>query len=128
MKTHIIDVSGKRLGKIATRAAVLLKGKHKPSYLPHIYSGDKVIIVNSDNLDVESHKAGSKKYWHYSGYPGGISSITLDKLFKKNSREVIRKAIYGMLPKNRLRNIMLNNLEIHKDDPVSEKKRIEETN
>lgn len=128
MKTHIIDVSGKRLGKIATRAAVLLKGKHKPSYLPHIYSGDKVIIVNSDNLDVESHKAGNKKYWHYSGYPGGISSITLGKLFKKNSREVIRKAIYGMLPKNRLRNIMLNNLEIHKNDPVSEKKRVEETN
>lgn len=126
MNTHIIDVSGKRLGKIATQIAILLKGKHKATYLPHVFSGDKVTVINSNDLDIESHKADSKKYFHYSGYPGGISSITLQKLFGKDSRLVIRKAVYGMLPKNRLRRIMLNNLEIYKNDPVSEEKRREE--
>lgn len=121
-KTHIIDVSGKRLGKVATQVVVLLKGKHKASYLPYKYEGDKVVIVNSDHLDIETKKAEVKIYHRYSGYPGGISSISLEKLFKKNSREVVRQAVYGMLPKNRLRRLMLNNLEIHKNNPVSEKR------
>lgn len=123
MKTHIIDVSGKRLGKIATQIAVLLKGKHKASYVPYMISGDKVVVVNADSLDVEGKKAKNKVYFHYSGYPGGITAITLQKQFKKDSREVIRKAIYGMLPKNRLRSKMLNNLEIYKNDPIAEEKR-----
>lgn len=122
MKTHIIDVTGKRLGKVATQVAVLLKGKHKASYLPHVYDGDKVVIVNSDQLDIETKKSEVKMYHRYSGYPGGITSISLEKLFKKDSREVVRQAIYGMLPKNRLRKLMLKNLEIHKNNPVSEKR------
>lgn len=126
MTTQIIDVSGKRLGKIAAEIAVLLKGKHKANYLPNVFSGEKVIVVNSDQLDIEPHKAETKKYFHYSGYPGGISEISLKKLFAKDSRKVIWNAVYGMLPKNKLRNVMLKNLEICKDDPISEKKRRDE--
>lgn len=115
MKTQIVDATGKRLGKIATHVAVLLKGKNKASYVPNVVCGDKVVIINIDDLDIDPKKAKGKKYHHYSGYPGGITSITLQKLFKKDSRQVVRKAIYGMLPKNKLRTKMLRNLELYKD-------------
>lgn len=123
MKTHIIDASGKRLGKLAVEAAVLLKGKNKATFTPNILSGDKVVIINTNNLDVDGKKSEKKMYHRYSGYPGGITTTSLKKLFLKDSREVIRKAVYGMLPKNRLRAKMLNNLRIYKNEmPASRPK------
>lgn len=119
MKTHIIDASGKRLGKLATEVAVLLKGKNKPTFTPNVLNSDKVVIVNTNNLDVDGKKSEKKMYHRYSGYPGGITTTSLKKLFQKDSREVIRKAVYGMLPKNKLRAKMLNNLEMYKNDMPS---------
>lgn len=128
MNTHIVDVTGKRLGKIATQIAVLLKGKDKPSYTPNILNKDKIVVINTDNLDIEVKKSKGKMYHRYSGYPGGITSTSLRDLFEKDSRQVLRKAVYGMLPKNKLRNKMLQNLELHKNDPITEENRKKEMN
>ncbi|MFC1621983.1 50S ribosomal protein L13 [Patescibacteria group bacterium] len=111
---HQLDAKGRVLGKIASEASKLLIGKHKPIYTPTMNVGDKVVIVNSDELDVSSKKLKDKLYHRYTGYPGGIKTQSLEKLMKKNSTEVIRKAIAGMLPRNKLHKQRMANLYIYK--------------
>ncbi len=109
---HIIDVSGKVLGKVATEIAVLLRGKHKPDFVNHKDVGDFVIIKNPDKIKVTGKKKENKKYYHHTGYLGHLREISLGELLEKNPGEVIRKAVFGMLPKNKLRKEQIKRLKI----------------
>jgi len=100
---HTIDVSGKILGRLATQIAVLLRGKHKPDFVPYRDMGDIVIIKNSQKLKISGKKREQKKYYHHSGYLGSLKETPFKKIFQEDPNEVLRKAGFGMLPKNRLR-------------------------
>jgi len=113
-KTHTIDVTNKVLGRLATEIAVLLRGKHKPDFAPYKDMGDFVVIKNADKLKISGKKMEQKKYYHHTGYPGGLKEMPLQKLFEKNPGEVLRKAVLGMLPKNRLRAKMIKRLSFSK--------------
>ena len=102
-ETHTIDVSGKVLGRIAVQIAVLLRGKHKPDFVPYRDMGDFVIVKNVAKLKITGKKMEQKKYFHHSGYLGGVKEIPFKKIFKTNPAEILRKAVFGMLPKNKLR-------------------------
>lgn len=111
---HLFDAEGKVLGRLATTLARLLIGKHKVNYAPHIDAGDFVVVINADGIVVTGNKPEKKIYHRFSGYPGGITSITLENQLKKDSRKVIWQAVYNMLPKNALRKKMLTRLLIYK--------------
>ncbi len=113
-KYHHFDAQGKILGRLATDIARILIGKDKVSYAPHIDGGDFVVITNSDGIDVTGNKRNDKIYHRFSGYPGGITSIAFKDQLKKDSRKLIWQAVYGMLPKNKLRDRMLTRLKIYK--------------
>lgn len=100
---HTIDATGKVLGRLATEIAVLLRGKHKPDFVPYKDMGDFAVVKNVDKIKVTGKKMEKKKYYHHSGYLGGLKEIPLKKLFEKNPAEVLRKAVWGMLPSNKLR-------------------------
>lgn len=112
-KWHIIDASGKTLGKVATEAAALLKGKHKPIYSPHLDVGDYVVIVNAAKIAVTGKKLTQKIYYRHSNYPGGLKSIRLDEMLKSNPTRVIEHAVKGMLPHNRLGAAMFKKLKVY---------------
>lgn len=112
---HIVDVKGKVLGRVTPQAAMFLQGKHKPSYAPYLDAGDYVIVINAKDVVLTGKKLTSKLYTRYSGYPGGLTSITAGKLMEKDPGQVIRRAISGMLPKNKLRDKRLARLFIFKD-------------
>ena len=99
---HTIDASGKILGRLATEAAILLMGKHKPNFVPYLDTGDFVIVTNARKIKLTGKKMAQKKYVRHSGYPGGLKIETFDKLMEKDPRKIIEHAIKGMLPKNRL--------------------------
>lgn len=111
-----IDAAGKILGRLATEAAVLLRGKNKPGFLPHITPENQVMIFNTDKLRVSGKKMKQKSYFRHSGYPGGLKEESLAKLFARDSREVVRRAVYGMLPKNRTRDKIIKNLKLYKQE------------
>ena len=111
-----IDAENKRLGTLATEVATILMGKNSATFEYHVDGGAKVIVYNTNKLSIHPNKLASKTYYRHSGYPGGIKSITADKQMAKDSTEVLRKAVYGMLPKNRLRAKMLARLVLHKND------------
>ena len=102
-KTHTIDATDKVLGRLATEIAVLLRGKHKPDFVPYRDMGDFVIVKNVSKLKITGKKMEQKKYFRHSGYLGGQKETPFKKIFKTNPAEVLRKAVFGMLPKNRLR-------------------------
>lgn len=114
---HLIDVKEQNFGRIATRVVELLMGKNKPEYSPQADCGDFVILVNTRFLKV-SHPAkwDSKVYYHYSGYPGGIKETTLKEAVSADPREIMRKAIYRMLPKNKLRAQRINRLKLYEGE------------
>ena len=114
-KYHLFDAKDKILGRLATEIARMLIGKHKTNYAPHIDGGDCVVVVNTDAIKVTGKKLLQKVYHHFSGYPGGIHSITLADQLKKDSRKVMWQAVYSMLPKNSLRNRMLTRLFLYKN-------------
>ncbi len=116
MTKHTIDASDQILGRLAVKAANLLRGKDKPSYLPYLDKGDNVIITNTDKIKVSGKKLKNKIYFRYSGYPGGLKETRLEDALEKDSREVVRKAIYGMLPKNKLRDKMIKKLRLYKGE------------
>lgn len=118
---HLFDASGKTLGRLATLVARVLIGKHKVNYAPHIDGGDFAVVINTDNLVVTGNKPKQKIYHRFSGYPSGISSITLGDQMKKDSRKVFWQAVYNMLPKNSLRNKMLRRLLLHQGAHHQEK-------
>ena len=111
---HKIDATDKPLGRLAVEIAVILRGKHKPSFLPYLDKGDYVEIFNTDKMKITGKKMEQKKYFHHSGYLGGIKQKSLKELFMRDSREVLKKAVFGMLPKNKLRAKMIKRLKMHK--------------
>ena len=102
-KTHTIDATGKVLGRLAAEIAVLLRGKDNPGFLLYKDAGDDVIIKNVEKIIISGKKIDQKKYYHHSGYPGGLKEVSMKKIFEKNPSEILKKAVLGMLPKNRLR-------------------------
>lgn len=120
-KYHLFDAKGKVLGRLATEIATILMGKDKVSYAPHIDGGDFVVLINTDLIEVTGNKAEDKIYHRFSGYPGGIHSINFKDQLKKDSRKVVFQALYGMLPKNSLRDRMLTRLHLYKDGTHTEK-------
>lgn len=101
--THTIDVTGKVLGRLATEIAILLRGKQKPDFVPYRDMGDFVIVKNADKIKLTGKKRKEKKYYHHTGYLGGLKEVPFEKIFKRDPGEVMRRAVYGMLPKNKLR-------------------------
>jgi large subunit ribosomal protein L13 len=110
---YVVDAENKTLGRLATQIADVLRGKRKPTYTPHVDVGDFVIVVNAEKIAVTGDKREKKLYWRHSGYPGGIRSRTLGDLLEKRPEEVIRKAVKGMLPRNRLARAQLRKLKIY---------------
>lgn len=120
-KYHLFDAQGKVLGRLATEIAGVISGKTKVDYTPHIDGGDFVVVVNTDGIQVTGNKREDKIYHHFSGYPGGIRSIALKDQMKKDSRKVLHAAVYGMLPKNKLRDQALTRLRLYKGAEHDEK-------
>ena len=109
----VIDAEDQVLGRVATKAAQLLKGKHKPQYTPHVDTGDFVIIINADKIRVTGTKASSKEYYRHSGYPGGLKCETFAEAMQKHPERVIEYAVKGMLPKNTLGRAMGKKLKVY---------------
>ncbi len=123
---YIVDASTAPLGRLATTIATMLTGKHKPTYAPHLDSGDYIVVINAADVQVTGNKLTDKVYYRHSGYPGGIKSRTLNEQQIKDSTEVIRKAVRGMLPKNKLLDERLKRLKVyagseHPHDPQQPK-------
>jgi len=110
---HVIDASGKILGKLATEAAKLLMGKHKPTFSRHLDTGDFVVIINAEKVRFTGKKAEQKLYHSHSGYPGGLKTINLGRLLETHPTRVIEHAVKGMLPHNRLGAKMLKKLKVY---------------
>jgi large subunit ribosomal protein L13 len=110
---YVIDAEGKTLGRLATQIADALRGKRKPEYTPHCDTGDFVIVVNAEKIAVTGNKRAEKRYWRHSGYPGGIRSRTLGEMLERRPEEVIRRAVRGMLPRNRLARKQLTKLKVY---------------
>jgi len=113
---HVIDASGKVLGRLATQVAGLLMGKHKPIFSRNLDTGDFVIVINADKVRVTGNKAKQKVYYKHSGYPGGLKSITLEKMMQTNPTRVIEYAVKGMLPHTRLGAKMMKKLKVYVGD------------
>ena len=111
---HVVDADGMVLGRLATEVARILRGKHKPTFAPHIDSGDFVIIVNAEKVALTGQKLQKKKAYRHSGYPGGLSSVTYDELLAKNPERAVEKAVRGMLPKNSLGAQQLTKLKVYR--------------
>ena len=110
---HVIDATDVVLGKLAVQAATLLRGKHKPTFAPHVDGGDFVIIVNASKVALTGNKRQTEKVYRHSGYPGGLSSTPFGELLEKDARKAIEKAVWGMLPKNKLGRQMLKKLKVY---------------
>jgi large subunit ribosomal protein L13 len=110
---HVVDASGKILGRLASHIARLLMGKHKPIYTPHLDTGDYVVVINAAKVRVTGRKAKQKVYYRHSGYPGGLKSITWEQLMSTHPERVIKLAVKGMLPKNALGRRMLRKLRVY---------------
>ena len=110
---YVVDAEGQTLGRLATRIADALRGKRKPEYTPHVDTGDFIVVVNAEKIHVTGNKLEQKTYWRHSGYPGGIKSRTLAEMLERRPEEVIRKAVKGMLPRNRLARQQLTKLKVY---------------
>jgi len=112
-KWHLIDANGKTLGRLATRVAMLLRGKHKPIFTPHVDTGDFVVVVNAEKISLTGKKWKDKLYIHHSGYPGGLKSISAGKMREKKPQRLVTMAVQGMLPKNKLGRKMIKKLKVY---------------
>ena len=128
---HLVDASGEVLGRLATRIAVLLMGKHKSIYSRHLDTGDFVVVVNAEKVRVTGNKAKQKLYYRHSGYPGGLKSISFEKMMQTHPTRVIEHAVKGMLPHNRLGARMMRKLKVYTGDthphPVQKKASLTKT-
>jgi len=115
-KWFLMDAKGKILGRLAVQVARLLTGKDKKTFLPHWESGDSVVVINAKEITVSGTKRTKKMYKHYTGYQGGLKEYNFEKLMEKDPTAIIKKAVKGMLPKNRLGSRMLNRLFVYSDD------------
>jgi large subunit ribosomal protein L13 len=110
---HLIDASDVVLGRLASQVAMLLRGKHKPIFAPHMDTGDFVVVVNADKVALSGSKLQDKRAYRHSGYPGGIHSVTYGELLAKHPERVVEKAVKGMLPKNSLGRSMFRKLKVY---------------
>ena len=111
-KTHNLDATDQSVGRIATKIATFLRGKNKPEFEPHIDGGDIVRVINAKNIKFTGKKIEQKEYHRHSGYPGGLKTVKMSKVFANNPKEVLKKAVTKMLPDNKLRNLMIKRLII----------------
>lgn len=109
----MIDANGEILGRLAVKVAIIIRGKNKPIFTPHVDTGDYVVIVNAGKVRLTGNKLKDKIYYHHTGYPGGIRKITAEKLLQKKPEELLKKAIKGMLPKNSLGRKILKKAKIY---------------
>ena len=112
-KWYVIDAEGKTLGKVAALAASVLRGKHKPTFTPHVACGDNVIIINAEKVNLTGNKLEDKKYYNHSGYPGGLRERNAKTMIEKYPVEMVERAVKGMLPKNRLGRQMYKKLFVY---------------
>ncbi|MBO5666816.1 MAG: 50S ribosomal protein L13 [Lachnospiraceae bacterium] len=112
-KWYILDAEGQTLGRLASEAASILRGKKKPIYTPHVDCGDYVIIINAEKIEVTGKKRKEKIYKRHTGYPGGLKEITFEKLLEKQPEEILRHAVKGMLPKGPLGRDMAKKLKVY---------------
>ena len=110
---YVVDAEGKTLGRLATEIAHRLRGKHKAEYTPHVDTGDYIVVVNAEKIQVTGAKATDKMYYHHTGYPGGLKSISFEKLIDKAPERVIQSAVKGMLPRNPLGRDMFRKLKVY---------------
>lgn len=111
-KWYIVDAKGQTLGRLATKIAVKLRGKDKPMFAPHVDCGDYVIVINAKDIAVTGNKLEAKKYYRHSGYPSGLREKPLKKMLEEKPEEVIRKAVQGMIPGNKLRKEVMSKLKV----------------
>ena len=111
----LVDADGQALGRLASEVAILLRGKHKPSFTPHVDCGDNVIIINAGNINLTGNKWNDKTYIRHTGYPGGQRSLTATEMYKKDPARLVEKAVKGMLPKNKLGAEIFRNLKVYTD-------------
>jgi len=112
-KWLLVDASGKALGRLATQVAMVLRGKHKPIYTPHMDTGDHVIVINADKIALSGRKAQDKRYFHHTMYPGGASWTSITELMAKHPDRVVAKAVRGMMPKTKLGRDMMKKLKVY---------------
>jgi len=110
---YLVNAEGKVLGRLAVAVARVLKGKHKPTYTPHVDTGDFIVVVNARKVSLTGRKLKNKTYYHYTGYPGGIKEMSAEKLLAKKPAEMFRVAVKGMLPKTSLGRQMLRKLKVY---------------
>ena len=110
---HVIDASDVVLGRLASQVAVLLRGKHKPIFAPHVDTGDFVIVINADKVALSGNKLEQKRAYRHSGYPGGLRSVSYGELMDKHPERIVEKAVRGMLPKNSLGRKTLRKLKVY---------------
>lgn len=118
-KWYIIDAAGRPLGKVATDAARLLRGKHKPEFTPHVDTGDHVIVINAEKIVLTGRKLEQKFYYRHSGFPGGLKKVDYATLMEKQPEKAVYLAVRGMLPHNRLGRAMLKKLRVYRNDQHS---------
>ena len=112
-KWYVIDAEGQTLGRLATEIARILRGKNKPQYTPHVDVGDFVVVINADRVAVTGKKAEQKVYRRHSGYPGGMKETSYERMMESKPTEILRKAVYGMMPKTRLARQQFRKLKIY---------------
>ena len=110
---YIVDAENKTLGRLSTEIARRLRGKHKPEYTPHVDTGDYIIVINAEKVHVSGNKRTDKIYHHHTGYPGGLKSISFEKLIERAPERVIETAVKGMLPKNPLGRAMYKKMKVY---------------
>jgi large subunit ribosomal protein L13 len=115
-KWHLIDANGRTLGRLASRVAMILRGKNKPTFTPHVDTGDFVVIINADKVALTGKKWKEKLYIHHSGYPGGLKSFSAERIREKKPERLITLAVQGMLPKTKLGKKMIKKLKIYAGD------------
>ena len=113
---HLVNAENKPLGRVATEVAKVLRGKHRPEYSPHLHLGDNVIVINADKVYLSGKKAQQKLYYSYSGYQSGLKVRTLQEMMEKDPTKVVRHAVRGMLPTNRLGRRLLKRLKVYTGD------------
>ncbi len=110
---YVVDANDQVLGRLATQIAMRLRGKHKPIFTPHVDTGDFVVVLNADKVRLTGRKTDQKMYWRHSGYPGGIRGVSARRMLETKPEELIRQAVRGMLPKNRLGRKLLKKLKVY---------------
>jgi len=115
-KWHLVDAKGRTLGRLASRVAMILRGKNKPTFTPHVDTGDFVVVINADKVALTGKKWKEKLYIHHSGYPGGLKSFSAERIREKKPERLITLAVQGMLPKTKLGKKMIKKLKIYSGD------------